>query len=241
MATNTMDGGEGMKISDFNKLLGITESYNAPAALWKILSDKKARESKFMEFLEAFDYDVTIDWFHQYFQDEHADRKEKKQDFTPDSVAYLVSQLVGNSSAGSNTFYEPAAGTGGITIKRWNDDRMQHSPFEYTPSMYLYTCEELSERTIPFLLFNLSIRGMNACVVHCDVLRREAWGAWLVQNDRNDHMMFSNIYRLPYDEATEKFLAVKFVEKKYPIVDEPGELPKWLFGELAEKKQLSFF
>lgn len=25
-------------------------------------------------------------------------------------------------------YYEPAAGTGGIVIEKWNNDRMQHSP-----------------------------------------------------------------------------------------------------------------
>lgn len=231
-----------MKTSDYNKLLGITESYNAPSALWKILQDKQKRESLYMQFLEAFNGDVSIDWFHEYFQDEHADRKTKKQDFTPSSVGKLLSHLIGDTSKGDGMFYEPAAGTGGITIKRWNDDRMQHSPFNYKPSMYLYTCEELSERSIPFLLFNLSVRGMNALVVQCDVLSRKAWGAWMVQNDCNDHMLFSNIYRLPYNEGTEEFCAVKFVEEKYPLMDEPGELPKWLFGDMGEeKKQLTLF
>lgn len=229
-----------MKTEEYNRLLGITESYNAPFALWKILRDKEKRESLYMEFLEAFDGDVSIDWFHEYFQDEHADRKAKKQDFTPMSVAKLVSHLIGDTSKGDGTFYEPAAGTGGMTIKRWDDDRMQHSPFEYTPSMYFYTCEELSERAIPFLLFNLSVRGMNALVVQCDVLTRTAQGAWLVQNDRNDHFQFSNIYRLPYSEDVEKFCSVKFVEEKYGTVDVPRELPKWLFGDM-EKKQLTLF
>ena len=65
---------------------------------------------------------------------------------------------------------------------------MKHTPFDYEPRDYYYTAEELSDRAIPFLLFNMLIRGMNGNVVQCDVLTREATGAFFIQNDANDFM-----------------------------------------------------
>src|SRR5699024_3803658 len=101
-----------------NNLLNIKDSYQAPQRIMEILySDKETRDKYFMDFLNAFDMDVTYDWFHEYFQDEHADRKQHKQDFTPNSISQLLSAIVGE---GDGSYYEPAAGTGGILIQRWN-------------------------------------------------------------------------------------------------------------------------
>lgn len=206
-------------IEKFNSLIGVTESYKAPARLLEILYDKTRREQLFRDYLIMFGTDVGFDGFHEYFQDEHADRKNTKQDFTPQSVAHLVSELVG----GGQTHYEPCAGTGGMTIEAWDANRRKHSPFDYRPSWYMYHCEELSERAIPFLLFNVMLRGMNAVVVHCDVLTRKAHGAFFVQNDADDHLAFSSLNRLPYTELTAQQLAVKWDTELYDEIIESRE------------------
>ena len=72
-----------------NEQFGITDSYQAPEALLKILYNKEVREQIFLNFLEEYEGNVSYDWFTLYFQEEHADRKNKKQDFTPNSVASL--------------------------------------------------------------------------------------------------------------------------------------------------------
>lgn len=209
------------KQNEINALLGIRDSYQAPARIMEILRNKDEREALFMKFLELHNFDVSYDWFHEYFQEEHADRKDKKQDFTPRSVATLLTELVGADHNGLH--YEPCAGTGGITIAAWQRDRMEHSPFDYRPSWYVYTCEELSDRAIPFLLFNLMIRGMNAIVIHCDVLTRESYGAFFVQNDTDDHMRFSSLNVMPYSDDVAKHLAVTWAEERYePLVETPG-------------------
>lgn len=224
-------------LTKINKLLGIKESYKAPDRLMEILyMDKPERDKYFMNFLEAFDKDVTYDWFHDYFQDEHADRKNQKQDFTPRSVSSLLSQMVGHEG---NTYYEPAAGTGGILIERWNQDRMKHSPFDYEPRDYYYTAEELSDRAIPFLLFNMLIRGMNGNVVQCDVLTREATGAFFIQNDANDFMSFSSLNLLPYNEDTETELNIKFVDEKYKPIKQTEKIPEWLLADIEIAELLS--
>ncbi len=101
---------------------------------------------------------------------------------------------------------------------------MQFSPFVYKPSMFFYTCEELSDRAVPFLLFNLLIRGMNAVVLHCDALTRDSYGAFFVQNDQDDHTQFSSLNVFPYTENTEKYLGIKFIEKRYvPLIESPKD------------------
>ena len=213
-----------------NDLLGIKDSYQAPQRIMDILySGIEDRNKVFMNFLEAFDKDVTYDWFHDYFQDEHADRKKHKQDFTPQSISKLLGEIVGSEG---NTYYEPAAGTGGILIERWNQDRMKHSPFDYEPRDYYYTAEELSDRAIPFLLFNMLIRGMNGNVVQCDVLTREATGAFFIQNDANDFMGFSSLNLLPYNEDTETELNINFTEEKYKPIKQTEKIPEWLFNDI---------
>lgn|SRR5699024_7776814 len=217
-------------LTKINNLLGIKESYKAPDRLMEILyMDKTERDKHFMDFLNAFDKDVTYDWFHDYFQDEHADRKNQKQDFTPQSVSSLLSQMVGTEGS---TYYEPAAGTGGILIERWNQDRMKHSPFDYEPRDYYYTAEELSDRAIPFLLFNMLIRGMNGNVVQCDVLTRESTGAFFIQNDANDFMGFSSLNLLPYNEDTETEFNIKFVDEKYKPIKQTEKIPEWLLADI---------
>lgn len=217
----------------WNELFGIDDSYKAPSALWAILRDKEKREDLFRETLELHRCDVGYDWFHEYFQDEHADRKEKKQDFTPGSVSQLLSALVGDAEPG-NTYYEPCAGTGGITLAKWDADRRSTPFFDYVPSMFLYQVEELSDRAIPFLLFNLAIRGINASVVHGDVLsRKDAKGAFLVQNELDNHLGFSGIYTMPYNDDSADYFSVKWTDtelSRHADVDEVGDFPAHLGG-----------
>lgn len=214
-----------------NKILDITDSYKAPDKIMEILyGDVKERDRIFNEFLELFDKDITYDWFHYYFQAEHAERKSKKQDFTPQSVSKVLNTIAGVNE--SWNYYEPAAGTGGIMIEAWNQNRYKHSPLDFRPSEYYYTVEELSDRTFPFLLFNMCIRGLDGNAIHCDSITREAKGAFFIQNDKDDHMLFSSLNLLPYNEWTEKELNIKFTEEKYKTIRQTEEIPDWLGIEI---------
>lgn len=226
------------KTKRINEIFGVKESYQAPDALMSILYDKERRERVFREMLELFDYDVTYDWFHEYFQDEHADRKKKKQDFTPGGLAELVAQL---TTGDGFTTCDIAAGTGGLTIKAWHGDRLKHSPFDYRPSMYLYHCEELSDRALPFLLFNLAIRGMNATVLHGDALsRRGVKGVFFVQNDYNDHLRFSSINLMPYNDTVRKeFGITSWADEKdrHKPIKETDGFPSYLTDDLTRQAE----
>lgn len=222
---------------EINKILGITESYQAPSRMMDILYNKDLRENTIKKFLELFDYNVSDDWFRDYFQDEHADRKNKKQDFTPSSVSDLVGRLIGDTSKTNGMFYEGCAGTGSMTIAKWNQDRMQHSPFDYKPSWYLYTLEELSDRAIPFLLFNLIGRGMNAIVIHCDVLSRKAKGVFFIQNDYDDHMKFSSLNVMPYTDEVSKYSSLFPIEweSEIPTYKPLVESPEWVLDRVLNE------
>lgn len=201
-------------MSDYNKIFGVKESYKAPDKIMEILYDKERREKLFMELLEANNFDVGFDYFHEYFQEEHADRKQKKQDFTPPSVADLLSKLVKGTNNDGN-YYECAAGTGGIMIKHWDNFRRTYSPFDYKPQYHFAFVEELSDRTIPFLLVNMMLRGMNGIVIHGDTLSRKCKNAYFICNTTNDHFKFSGITNIPHTELFEKELCVKFESKDY--------------------------
>lgn len=202
---------------DINKILGITESYKAPEVIMNILYNKEKREKMFLEFLKSFNHDISYDWFHKYFEDEHADRKKKKQDFTPNAVSDILARLVGTRKG---TTYELAAGTGGIIIRKWWQECLNKTPFTYRPSEHFYMCEELSDRAIPFLLFNLMIRGMNAVIIHCDALSRECKGIFYVCNERDDLLSFSNLNLMPYSKQIEDYFKVKFTDFRYHPIKE---------------------
>lgn len=197
---------------NYNEIFGVDDSYQAPSKIMETLYDKEKREKLFMKLLEVNDFNVNFDWFHEYFQEEHADRKNKKQDFTPESVANLLTNLVGNE-AGS--YYECCAGTGGIMIKYWDNFRRRFSPFDYKPQYHFAFVEELSDRCIPFLLLNMMIRGMNGIVIHGDTLTRKCKNAYFICNTKNDHLSFSGISNIPHTEEFEKELRVKFINKDY--------------------------
>ena len=126
-------------VKTVNKLLGIEESYKAPEKMLQLMLDDQQRPGLFKQFL-AVSTDLKFDWFHEYFEDEQAERKSKKQDFTPDSVATLLNRLTVRQS-NDNAYYEVAAGTGGILIKHWWNDLTHNSIFTYDPRSCWYQAE----------------------------------------------------------------------------------------------------
>ena len=91
---------------NYNEIFGVEDSYQAPEKIMSVLFNKEEREQLFMKLLRANDMNVGFDWFFEYFQEEHADRKHKKQDFTPECVADLLSKLTLNSNSDPGNYYE---------------------------------------------------------------------------------------------------------------------------------------
>lgn len=194
----------------FHELIGVKEAHKAPDALMDILFDREKREQLFREFLEI-DKDISVDFFKHYFEEEQAERKSKKQDFTPDSVAKLMYSLSDRKSQDGN-YYEVAAGTGSIAIVNWHNDLIEnHNPFFYYPHQDFMVLEELSDRAIPFLLFNLLIRGMNAIVVQADSLERTADVVYYIANEDDNWLGFSTLNVMPFNDITEREFDIQFV------------------------------
>ena len=207
-----------------NGILGVDESYKAPEKMLSLMLDDKKRPETFKKFLEV-STDMSFDWFHEYYQDEQAERKSQKQDFTPDSIAQLLNKLI-EEDRSAGEYFEPAAGTGGVLIKRWWNDRIEDpvhlvhikqsvldknkgiSLFTYDPRNYWYQVEEMSDRAVPFLIFNMAIRGMNGVIVQCDSLTREAKDAYFIRNNSADFLKFSEIIKLPHSKEVEHELHI---------------------------------
>lgn len=184
-------------VNEINQLIGVKESYQAPTKLESILYDPDKRNELFKKFLEI-NYNVSFDWFSDYFMEVQREKTKRKQTFTPPELATVANKLINNTG---RQYFEPAAGTGALLVDRWNHDRLKESPFTYSPSNYLYEVEELSDACIPFLLFNILIRGMNAIVIHGDSLSRDVRQVYFCQNDKNDFMQFSSLNVMPHNDT----------------------------------------
>lgn len=204
----------GDTLSKVNKVLGITESYKAPERIMQMLFDPGQREKMFFGFMDVFNHDLSSEWFYQYFEDEHADRKNRGQDFTPESVSKLTAELLSRKAEGLSIIEEPAAGCGSMVIQHWNGTRKGVLPWDYRPDDYLYILGEKTSKTIPFLLLNLMIRGMNAIVIHGDSLTREAEDIYWICNEANQAMCFSDIYKAEHTERIAEMFDIKWTGKR---------------------------
>lgn len=216
MTIYTNQEGTIFDVKTINQLLGINDAYKATDALMNLLLDDEKKTAIFKNFLKI-STDLSTDWFHEYFESEQAERKSKKQNFTPDSIAVLLNKLVSKTNG---YYYEPAAGTGGILIKRWwqdclmdpvhfqNRDNCNLSWLTYDPRSYWYQVEELSDRAIPFLIFNMAIRGMNGIVIQCNSLTRKANAAYFIKNDTDNFLNFSEIIEVPHTDDFAQYLHV---------------------------------
>ena len=199
-----------MTTDKINKILQIKNTFDAPDRLMEILRNRTERERMFKKMLELFDYDLSFDWFSNYIQESFADSKGG-QVFTPTHTANLMAMLLLENN-GSGVMKDPCAGTGVLMIAEWGRIKKKAN---FKPSDCFFVCEELDQKLIPFLLFNLAVRGMNATVIHCDTMTRESWGAFYLQNTQNDPNGFSIINRLPYTQETEAALMITFANH-YP-------------------------
>lgn len=121
------------------------------------------------EFLEIVDCDLSVDWMQKIFQYYEANRKEKMQDFTPKSLSRFVAKL-----AKHNEIIDMCAGSGALSIQKWNLNK--------DTTFILY---EFDENVIPFLLFNLAVRNIEAKVYHMDVLSQEVYHEYRLKKQNN--------------------------------------------------------
>lgn len=173
------------KIEDLNDL---------PDAVTKVLEgDIIKRDEVYNSLLELNNYDLSTDWFQNLYELELSERAQKKQDFTPNSVSRLVSLL---TESKPGVVFEPTAGNGSMLIADWwNRCLSCDFPLMHFPSKHMVNCWELSNRSIPILLLNLSIRGITGYVYHGDVLEQTIKAKYILLNRKDDTLAFSEIIK----------------------------------------------
>lgn len=151
-----------MNNDKINSLLGIKESYQLPEKLLEVITGPEA-----CRFFDEFaDENQSVDYFRDYFQETQSNREKMKQDYTPDCVCKLVGMIAGDDTG---DVLDVCSGTGALTIS--------------TGVHVYHRCEEISQRAIPILLFNLAIRGMSAQVVKKDILTGKEEKTWKIIPD----------------------------------------------------------
>lgn len=148
------------------------------------------RDAVYMRLLELAGHDVSYDWFEKIYMEELSNRKDHAQFFTPPTVGEV---LAGIADAGKGPIHEPAAGTGGLVIKLWEHRMRKYLPWDFLPSENMVNCWELSDRSVPLLLLNLSIRGMMGYVYHGDTLEQKVKMKYILLNRKDDPMGFSEV------------------------------------------------
>ena len=120
-------------------------------------------------YIDAVNGDLETDYLQRIFQYDRADRTEKCQDFTPPSIARLLSVLTDHDV--ERVVYDLCAGSGALTIQSWARNPKA-----------VFVCEELDAEVIPYLLFNLCARNISGWVIHRDALTLELFGAWQLKS-----------------------------------------------------------
>lgn len=202
--------------------LGVSESYQVSDAMMVALGDPQKRHELFELYLSEFSLDD--DPVNVLFQEEHGDRDKFKQDYTPPELARLVAEMAHRDTGKAPaTIADLCAGTGTLTLAC-----LRKFPHAY------YHCEEVTARAIPFLLFNLAIRGVNAEVFQQDVLTREVTASWRLIPDGKG---FSDI-SAGTEARYEKYDLV-VSNPPYSLRWEPFDSLRWRWG-VAPKKAADF-
>ena len=133
------------------ELFGVAEPESLGSALLAACEDTE----KLRAFRDMVKDNLSIDWMQKIYQYYLADRKEKKQDYTPDTVARFMGMLAGES----DDIIDMCAGSGALVIQKWS--QRQDASF---------TALEIDEHVIPFLLFNMVLRNIQCRIFQVDVL-----------------------------------------------------------------------
>lgn len=164
-------------VTKFTEMLKFENVEEAPQKLLQALFLSK--NELFNDWISRFP-DLSKDNLQPIFQYYMADRKEKMQDYTPASLAKALCFVVDVKNGGK--VYDMCAGSGALTIQAWNINK------DCT-----FICQELDERVIPFLLFNLAIRNIAATVIHGNVLDEEQYKAYRLSKGER----YSDIKEIP--------------------------------------------
>lgn len=181
-----------MKKQELFNLIGIDDISKLSDRIMEIImGDTEYRDYIYTELIKINNYDMSYDWFQEIYENELSERKQKKQDFTPRELSIICSDMTSQSG----TIHEPTAGNGSMIIADWWQRCSKLIPWEHFPSQHMVTCWELSSRSLPILLLNLSIRGIMGYVYHGDVLENDVKQKYILLNKRDDTLSFSDVIK----------------------------------------------
>lgn len=138
-----------------NKLLNvlkINDLKDMPDALFDAVINHNV--DVYDAYIEAVDGNLNTDYLQNIYQYYFANRDELGQDFTPESLAKLLSELTKEEKE----VIDLCSGSGALTIQAWTANPARR-----------FTCYEIDETTIKFLLFNLAVRNIEGRVYHQDL------------------------------------------------------------------------
>lgn len=151
------------------KTLSLLEIETTDEMSKRLLEVVKEGDAKiYEEFDNMVENNLSVDWMQKIFQYYQADRKGKMQDYTPASLARFCVMLT--ETENENSVYDLCAGSGALTIQKWNINHDLN-----------FVCYEYDKNVIPFLLFNLAIRNINALVINGDALQGEVYTRYEVK------------------------------------------------------------
>lgn len=151
------------------EILKCRETSEIPKKLLNVLLDSDSRECVLQLINEKKD-DKVIDVFRDMFQEEQSNRKELKQDYTPDGLSSLLAKLSGNTK----NLADICSGTGSLTV----------AFLKSHPEVEFVRCEEFSAQPIPFLLLNLALMNIDGEVVHGDSLTKEVFKVYKLKRSK---------------------------------------------------------
>lgn len=149
-----------------HELFGVKEPHELPAAMMKVITDSTKLSVICSNYRKCFP-DTKHDYLRDYFQENQADRSNLMQDYTPESICQIVAEITGKRQL----IADLCAGTGSLTLEAWG--RNPDAEF---------ICYELSSAAVPFLCFNLAVRGVSAWVVHGDLLTEDVQAVYRIQD-----------------------------------------------------------
>ncbi len=121
-------------------------------------------------------YGLKRDFVMECFSSFMVERDNLKQDFTPPSFASCVAKLAVDRFELEGreilSCYDCCCGSGALSL----------ALFEFNKDIVFYM-EELDTTVLPFLLFNLMLRGVNADVINGDVLKNEFYKVYKIRRN----------------------------------------------------------
>ena len=151
-----------------------------------LLSDDK--DNILSAYIDMVNGDLETDNLQKIFQYYYADRGVKCQDYTPKSIARLCAA---ETETNGGVVYDVCAGSGALAIQKWVQNPNKQ-----------FICEELDERVIPFLLFNMSVRNMNGYVINRNALTLECGAVYKLKAGKrfSDIEQIDNVPEITADE-----------------------------------------